>query len=244
MNTTDVFGFIADLGKCYHNPFLPIKDYTYNGIHITQGAETYEIVLQDKFARFKAAVCEMSEVQRRLVLEELKAAEGQYFDVPDDEIIARMQQDYERSLTEAFRDEITMARFALDMCRIQKRFIAEGIDFVNRLIPMGTETDGPQPTTVHSADDTEQQTEQQIEQKQIKTESDKEVISGTRGLAEHLGCGKTMAFSIIKSGKLIEVGIQYKVGNCWKFNARRLDKYIAEHPELLANVRCKSVKNG
>ena len=240
MNTTDIFDFIAELGKCNYNPNLPIKQFTYNGILMQQGTESYEARLQAMFADFKAAAFEMTETQRRTVLEDLKAIDGQYFDVPDDETIARMQQDYERSRTEAFRDDIRMARFALDMCRIQKRFIAKGIDFVNSLTPMGAETDIPQTTTVHSADDTDRKTEQ----KQIKTEPDKEIISGTTGLAEYLGCGNTMAFTIIKSKKLMDIGIQYKVGNCWKFNARKLDKYIAEHPELLSNVRCKPAKNG
>lgn len=60
-----------------------------------------------------------------------------------------------------------------------------------------------------------------------------EVISGTSGLAKFLGCGKTKAFAIISSGKLEKLGIQYKVGNCWKFNARKLKKYLADNPKFL-----------
>lgn len=65
------------------------------------------------------------------------------------------------------------------------------------------------------------------------------VISGTQGLADYLGCGKSMAFSIIKNGVLKDNGIQYMVGKCWKFNREKLDKYLTEHPELLSKVRCK-----
>lgn len=65
------------------------------------------------------------------------------------------------------------------------------------------------------------------------------VISGTTGLANFLGCSKVMAFSIIKEGKLLENGIQYKVGNCWKFNREKLIKYIEENPTAFAKTRSK-----
>ena len=70
------------------------------------------------------------------------------------------------------------------------------------------------------------------------------VLSGTQGLADFLGCGRTMAFSIIKSGVLKENTIQYKVGQCWKFNREKLEKYLSTNPELLGKIRCKSPKNG
>lgn len=59
------------------------------------------------------------------------------------------------------------------------------------------------------------------------------VVSGTQGLADFLGCGKTKAFEIIKSGVLKAEGIQYQVGKTWKFNAEKLEKYCLEHPEGL-----------
>lgn len=70
------------------------------------------------------------------------------------------------------------------------------------------------------------------------------VLSSTQGLADFLGCGRTMAFSIIKSGVLKENAIQYKVGQCWKFNREKLEKYLAGNPELLGRIRCKRPKNG
>ena len=66
-----------------------------------------------------------------------------------------------------------------------------------------------------------------------------EIVSGTKGLADFLGCSKSMAFSIIDSGVLKTEKIQYKVGRCWKFHRKRLEEYLAEHPEILSRVRCK-----
>lgn len=62
---------------------------------------------------------------------------------------------------------------------------------------------------------------------------DEKVVSSTEGLANFLGCGKTKAFEIIKSGALKDAGVQYRVGKCWKFNAEKLSKYLAEHPDFL-----------
>lgn len=69
-------------------------------------------------------------------------------------------------------------------------------------------------------------------------DTDERVISGTEGLARFLGCSKSMAFSVIKNGILKKEGIQYKVGNCWKFNAERLKEFLRIHPNLLADIRC------
>ena len=66
------------------------------------------------------------------------------------------------------------------------------------------------------------------------------VLSGTQELADYIGCSKTMAFSIIKSGVLKEDAIHYKVGRCWKFHRERLDKYLADNPEILGRIRCKT----
>lgn len=58
------------------------------------------------------------------------------------------------------------------------------------------------------------------------------VLSGTEGLANFLGCSKSKAFKIIKSGVLKSEKIQYKVGNCWKFNAEKLENLISSQPEI------------
>ena len=65
------------------------------------------------------------------------------------------------------------------------------------------------------------------------------ILSSTQGLADFLGCGRTMAFSIIKSGVLKKEAIQYKVGQCWKFNREKLEKYLNDNPEILGRIRCK-----
>lgn len=91
-----------------------------------------------------------------------------------------------------------------------------------------------------------QEDEQPVEVPPQQPQQSKEplkVISGTSGLAEHLGCSRSKAFDIIKSGVLIDAAkdapIQYRVGKEWKFNREELDKYHVNHPELLKNVMKK-----
>ena len=73
----------------------------------------------------------------------------------------------------------------------------------------------------------------------LPRKSDVQIISGTQGLADYLGCGKTLAFSIIKSKVLQEENIQYMVGKCWKFKRQGLDDYLKKNPQLIPKNRCK-----
>jgi len=63
-----------------------------------------------------------------------------------------------------------------------------------------------------------------------------EVLSGTNGLAEYLGCSHNKAFDIIKS-RILPNSVQYQTGRVWKFNRKRLDAFLEEHPEALGRVR-------
>ena len=69
-------------------------------------------------------------------------------------------------------------------------------------------------------------------------DTDERVISGIQGLARFLGCCKSMAWSIVNDGILKDAGIQYKVGNCWKFNAEGLKDFMRIHPNPFAHIRC------
>ena len=63
-----------------------------------------------------------------------------------------------------------------------------------------------------------------------------DVISGTDGLKDYLGCSHNKAFDIIKS-RVLPPDIQYMTGRVWKFNRKRLDEFIAKHLEALGKVR-------
>ena len=72
------------------------------------------------------------------------------------------------------------------------------------------------------------------EQPQLaKQAAEPAVICSVEGLKNKLGCGKTKAFEIVKSGILVNAGIQYRVGKKWMFNAKKLSDYLSEHPDFL-----------
>lgn len=101
------------------------------------------------------------------------------------------------------------------------------IVFINSILGGKTEpVTPPQPKQADVKDD------------EPKTEPVK-VVSGIKGLAEFLGCGPTKANEVVQSGILKDAGIQYMVGNCWKFNAEKLTKYLTEHPEVLGPKRVR-----
>lgn len=77
----------------------------------------------------------------------------------------------------------------------------------------------------------------------IKKQEDR-TISGTRGLADYLGCCKTTAFALIKTGILKKEKIQYKVGRCWRFDREKLDRFLVNNPEALGTIARIKDKNG
>ena len=143
MNT--VFDFIAELGRCDHNPMLTIDEYTYNGISIKQGSETYAMILDKQFTQFKNDVLNLDENKLKVVLNELYCKKGQYFDVATNEDIERMKIDYQQSKTRAFKNEIEMAIFSRDMSLVQKWYIEEAIKFISSLLPKETPNEAAKP---------------------------------------------------------------------------------------------------
>jgi len=57
------------------------------------------------------------------------------------------------------------------------------------------------------------------------------VLSGTQELADFLGCSKSTAFKIIKSG-VLDGKTQYMTKGVWKFNVERLEKAVRENPKI------------
>lgn len=68
---------------------------------------------------------------------------------------------------------------------------------------------------------------------------EKRLLRGVREFGKFLGIGTTNASHIAKS-EILPKDIQYKVGKVWIFNAEKLEKYLAEHPEALSMTVNKS----
>lgn len=144
------------------------------------------------------------------VEEAIKTIEGRHFiQIGERDLSAMLLGGLEKEST-AFRECKMMDIGLMKSAKKTLSFINATLNTKSDPIPMSV----PQPQQEEAIDE-------------------KKVISSTQGLADFLGCGKTKAFEIIKSGILKEAGIQYKVGRTWKFNAAKLSKYITEHPDFL-----------
>lgn len=71
---------------------------------------------------------------------------------------------------------------------------------------------------------------------QNRHENYPDVLSGTDGLKNYLGCSHNKAFDIIKS-RILPSDVQYMTGRVWKFNRKKLDEFLSKHPEALGKVR-------
>lgn len=227
MNTSVIYKFISALCKCeYHALEAPmdISQMRYNGITYNEGPETYRRILIADFSDFKAEVLEISmreNAKKSLaaILADIKEGINQYWDIPDDDYLTALQQEYNNYGTSSLLSSIREIKFLQEMSSIQKGLLQESASYVEALM---------------GANEAENLVAETTNPKQIQQmEDSSRIISGTKGLANYLGCSNGTAFGIIKSRVLMDNKIQYKVGENWKFNREKLDKYISENPEIL-----------
>ena len=67
-------------------------------------------------------------------------------------------------------------------------------------------------------------------------DDDKRIIKGVVGLGKYLGCGTTKAQEILNSGLLKPNAVAYRNGKAWRINAEKLDKLLADNPNIFRGV--------
>ena len=68
------------------------------------------------------------------------------------------------------------------------------------------------------------------------------IITGVAGLAKYLKRGTTLTQAIINSRLLERNGAQYRTGDGWNFNKKKIDELLKETPNLLKDVHIKRRK--
>ena len=68
------------------------------------------------------------------------------------------------------------------------------------------------------------------------------IITGVAGLAKYLNRGTTLTQAIINSRLLERNGAQYRAGNGWNFNKKKIDELLKENPNLLKDIHIKRRK--
>jgi len=137
MEVKPVFTFLNEITKCeYHSNNGELTDFSYNGITISQGYETYRKLLVASYENFKLCVLELSleniaSVASILAILE-REREQTFYDIPDDDYIRAMERDVEKS--PSLRFAIQEARFLNEMVGVQRWFFNEAIIFTKMLI--------------------------------------------------------------------------------------------------------------
>ena len=68
------------------------------------------------------------------------------------------------------------------------------------------------------------------------------IITGVAGLAKYLKRGISLTQAIINSRLLERNGAQYRTGDGWNFNKKKIDELLKETPNLLKDVHIKRRK--
>ena len=233
MDTTIIYNFLTELLRCDYRALeepMDISRAKYNGVTYNEGPETYRRNMTSAFADFKAAVLDLSlqeNAQKPLaaILADFKAGSEQYWDIPDDETLTALQNDYIKENVPSMLTTIREIIFLQQMNAIQKDLLREAIGFLEKLV------------IVEDADKQEAQAASPANKEGKAAQP--EIISGVQGLADYFGCSKGTAFMIIKSGVLKAAKVQFKIGENWKFKRERLDEYLAENPEVLGRNKRK-----
>lgn len=215
-----IYNFIKELERS------EIGDKSYNGVTLLQGIETYSKILKDMFFEAKAEIINLIDKQIRLILQDVKTLiEETYYDVPTEEAVKRMEEDYLNSRNSDLKKEIEFVKFLRSMVGVQKYYSKELYNMLSEII--GEEKI-----------EKTQKEEIKTEKNQKETKEGK-VIKGVQGLADYLKIGKTLAQAVINSKLLEQNKAQYRVGKAWNFDKNKIDELLEKYPEILKNVHIK-----
>lgn len=221
-----IYNFIKELERS------EIGDKSYNGVTLLQGIETYSKILKDMFFEAKAEIINLTDKQIRLILQDVKTLiEETYYDVPTEEAVKRMEDDYLNSRNQNLKKEIEFAKFLRAMVGVQKYYSKELYNMLSEII--GEEK-------IEKTQKEEVKTEEK-EKNQKETKEEK-IIKGVQGLADYLKIGKTLAQAVINSKLLQKNGAQYRAGKSWLFDKNKIDELLEKYPEILKNVHIERGK--
>lgn len=241
MDTETIVNFFKELSKCQyfaHEEYESIEKFKYNGITLAEGTESYYYKLQEMFINFKMAIIEMSDEREKVIAlyEQFSYLKKVYLDIPNEQIIKRMEHDYRTSRNASLAKSIKRAKFLREMNIVQQSFITETILFILNIVEVNkpikeTNKQLPQPISPTIRTVICQPLPLQNPNSPRKYPN---TLHGIRDFALYMGIGMTKASKIVKS-EILPRDAQYNVGNVWIFNIQKLEQLKKEHPELLVS---------
>ena len=237
MDIKYIYDYLNELSKCvwYNNAIeYGIK---YNDIDISQGTEYYQRMLYTMHENVEQMLLELSVSGQHQMLQALYDKVTDIYEQPYDvltiEDVEALKRDTIGNTTPSVQAEIELGYFVVQMHSIQRYYQHTLLKFIGNLLGIPAE-----PVT----DDDDIEDEEPTPSVPVRVvenapqSDDKRIIKGVVGLGEYLGCGTTKAQEILNSGLLKPNAVAYRNGKAWRINAEKLDKLLADNPDIFRGV--------
>ena len=239
MDIKYIYDYLNELSKCvwYNNAIeYGIK---YNDIDISQGTEYYRRMLYTMHENVEQMLLELSVSGQHQMLQALYVKVTDIYEQPYDvltiEDVEALKRDTIGNTSASVKAEIELGYFVVQMHGIQRYYQQTLLTFLGNLLGIPAEP-------VTDDDDIEVEDEEPTPSVPVRVvenapqSDDKRIIKGVVGLGEYLGCGTTKAQEILNSGLLKPNAVAYRNGKAWRINAEKLDKLLADNPDIFRGV--------
>lgn len=239
MDIKYIYDYLNELSKCvwYNNAIE--NGIRYNDIDISQGTEYYQRMLYAMHENVEQMLLELSVSGQHQMLQALyvKVTDiyEQLYDVLTIEDVEALKRDTIGNTSASVKAEIELGYFVVQMHSIQRYYQHTLLKFIGNLLGIPTEP-------VTDDDYIEVEDEEPTPSVPVRVvenapqSDDKRIIKGVVGLGEYLGCGTTKAQEILNSGLLRTNAVAYRSGKGWRINAEKLDKLLADNPDIFKGV--------
>ena len=242
MDIKYIYDYLNELSKCvwYNNAI----DYgiRYNDIDISQGTEYYQRMLYAMHENVEQMLLELSASGQHQMLQALYVKVTDIYEQPYDvltiEDVEALKRDTIGNTSASVKAEIELGYFVVQMHGIQRYYQQTLLTFLGNLLGIPAE-----PVT----DDDDIEDEEPTPSVPVRVvenapqSDDKRIIKGVVGLGEYLGCGTTKAQEILNSGLLKPNAVAYRNGKAWRINAEKLDKLLADNPNIFRGVLTRNL---
>lgn len=244
MDIKYIYDYLNELSKCvwYNNAIE--YGIRYNDIDISQGTEYYQRMLYAMHENVEQMLLELSASGQHQMLQALYVKVTDIYEQPYDvltiEDVEALKRDTIGNTSASVKAEIELGYFVVQMHGIQRYYQQTLLTFLGNLLGIPAEP-------VTDNEDIEVEDEVPTPSVPVRVvenapQSDnKRIIKGVVGLGEYLGCGTTKAQEILNSGLLKPNAVAYRSGKAWRINAEKLDKLLADNPDVFKGVLTRNL---
>ena len=239
MDIKYIYDYLNELSRCvWHNNAIE-NGIRYNDIDISQGSEYYHKMLSVMHENVEQMLLELSADGQHQMLQALYGKITDIYEQPYDvltiEDVEALKRDAIGNTSASVKAEIELGYFVVQMHSIQRYYQHTLLTFLGNLL--GIQKQAVTDKTDTEVEDVEQTQTSQIDEPHTAPQSeDERIIKGVKGLGRYLGCGTTKAQEILNSGLLRTNAVAYRSGKGWRINAEKLDKLLADNPDIFKGV--------